>query len=81
MNPLMPFINGTQNQSGMSSMMNSIMNIRQMMQGRDPNAVMQAFAQQNPQFAQFVRQNQGKSPEQIARENGLDWKAIQQMMR
>lgn len=36
-----------------------------------------AFAQQlmhsNPQFREFAERNQGKSPEQIARENGIDF--------
>lgn len=77
MNPLFSLMNGTQGNNAMTS----IMNIRRMMQGQDPNAVMQALAQKNPQFAQFVQQNRGKAPEQIARENGLDWQAIQQMMR
>lgn len=30
----------------------------------------------NSDFAEFVRQNQGKTPEQVARENGIDFEAI-----
>ena len=36
------------------------------------NAVIQKLMQNNPQFAQFMRDNRGKSPEQIAKEHGID---------
>lgn len=39
----------------------------------DPSALMQHLMRTNPRFAQFVAQNQGKTPEQAFRENGLDW--------
>lgn len=34
----------------------------------------------NPRFAQFVRANQGKTPEQIASENGIDYSAVRSLM-
>lgn len=49
--------------------------IRGMVSG-DPQAFAQQMMRTNPQFAAFVQRNQGKSPEQIAQENGLDWGAI-----
>ena len=30
----------------------------------------------NPQFAKFVSDNKGKSPEQIAKENGIDYQSV-----
>ena len=38
----------------------------------DPNKVCQEMLKTNPQFAKFVKDNEGKSPEQIAKENGID---------
>lgn len=34
----------------------------------------------NQQFAAFVRDNAGKSPQQIARENGIDWDSVSRFM-
>jgi hypothetical protein len=45
--------------------------IRQMA-GGNPEAFAQRLMQNNPQFANFVRQNQGKTLQQIATENGID---------
>lgn len=41
-----------------------------------PEQVMEKMMQSNPRFAAFVSQNRGKSPEQIAKENGIDLGAI-----
>lgn len=53
----------------------------QMMRGQNPQQLVQSFAAQNPQFAEFLRQNQGKSPEQIAAERGIDMGLLQQILR
>ena len=42
------------------------------MAGGNPEAFAQRLMQNNPQFADFVRQNQGKTLQQIATENGID---------
>ena len=34
----------------------------------------------NPQFAEFVRKNQGKTPEQIATEYGIDYGIVRKFM-
>lgn len=47
------------------------------MRQQGPNAVFNALMGSNPQFRQFVEQNRGKSPEQIAREHGIDFAALQ----
>lgn len=45
----------------------------------NPEQVMQAMMRDNPQFAEFINANKGKSPEQIASEHGIDINAIKQM--
>lgn len=47
----------------------------------NPDKVAQLLMRKNPQFANFVQANRGKTPQQIARENGIDWGIIQQLMR
>lgn len=42
------------------------------MRTSDPATLAQQMMESNPQFRQFVEQNKGKSPDQIAREHGLD---------
>ena len=80
MNPLMATMGGNTT-NNMQAMMQTIGNVKRMMQGGNPNTVMQMMAQQNPQFAKFMQDNQGKSPQQIAKENGLDWGMIQNLMK
>ena len=53
--------------------------IRQMA-GGNPEAFAQRLMQNNPQFADFVRQNQGKSPQQIAADYGVDYNLISQFL-
>jgi hypothetical protein len=51
------------------------------LRGQNPNALMNMLAQRNPQFAQFVKDNQNKTPDQIAQENGLDISQIKSLFR
>lgn len=53
----------------------------QMMRGQNPQQLVQSFAAQNPRFAEFLRRNQGKSPEQIAQEQGIDMGLLRQILR
>jgi hypothetical protein len=46
----------------------------------DPQSMAQQMMRTNPQFAEFVRRNQGKSPDQIAQEHGIDFGAVQSAM-
>ena len=73
MNPLMASMGPMNNMRQMMQMVNGI---KKMMNGQNPDTVMKLFAQKNPQFAQFLRDNQGKSPQQIAQDYGLDWNMI-----
>lgn len=66
--------------SSNSGMQNRINQIAGMMNG-NPEAFGRSLMQSNPQFARFVRQNMGKTPEQIARENGIDYGQISPFIR
>lgn len=78
MNPLMASMGPMNNIRQMMQMVNGI---KQMMNWQNPDTVMKLFAQKNPQFAQFLRGNQGKSPQQIAQDYGLDWNMIQGFLK
>ena len=78
MNPLMASMGPMNNMRQMMQMVNGI---KQMMSGQNPDTVMKLFSQKNPQFAQFLRDNQGKSPQQIAQDYGLDWNMVQNFLK
>ena len=78
MNPLMASMGPMNNMRQMMKMVNGI---KQMMNGKNPDTVMKLFSQKNPQFAQFLRDNQGKSPQQIAQDYGLDWNIVQGFLK
>ena len=78
MNPLMASMGPMNNMRQMMQMVNGI---KQMMNGQNPDTVMKLFSQKNPQFAQFLRDNQGKSPQQIAQDYGLDWDMVQGFLK
>lgn len=59
---------------------NNMANLIQMAKG-NPQGVYNQMMANNPQFAQFVRENQGKTPEQIAKEHGINPDMIKQFMR
>lgn len=63
------------------AMMGQLRQMVQMMRGQNPEQLVQSFAARNPQFAEFLRQNQGKSPAQIAQENGIDMGLIRELLR
>ena len=78
MNPLMASMGPMNNMRQMMQMVNGI---KQMMNGQNPDTVMKLFAQKNQQFAQFLRDNQGKSPQQIAQDYGIDWGMVQGFLK
>lgn len=51
------------------------------LRGTDPQQLMQSMMKSNPQFAQFMEHNRGKSPEQVAREHGIDLGAVMQAFK
>ena len=78
MNPLMASIGPMNNMRQMMQMVNGI---KQMMNGQNLDTVMKLFSQKKPQFAQFLRDNQGKSLQQIAQDYGLDWNMVQGFLK
>lgn len=47
----------------------------------DTNAIYQQMLRNNPQFAQFAQSVQGKTPEQVCREYGIDPAILNGMLR
>ena len=42
----------------------------------NPNNMFSNMLNSNPQFRQFIEENKGKSPEQIAKEHGIDYNEV-----
>lgn len=55
--------------------------ISNMMKGKNSEEVAMAMMKQNPRFAQFMQSVKGKTPEQFAKENGVDFEIIKRFMR
>ena len=51
---------------------NNLVGIIQMLKSGNPEQIAMNLMQRNPQFKAFVDANRGKSPEQVAKENGID---------
>lgn len=67
MNPILSML---QNSNG--NLLSQIAQIKNMLDGKNPDAVFNELMKNNPQFRNFIESNRGKSPEDIARENGID---------
>ena len=74
MNPLMQAMNGGNNK------MAQAMQVMKMLRFGNPEQIAQQMMQSNPQFRKFVESNRGKTPEQVAREHGIDLNQIKNMM-
>lgn len=46
----------------------------------DKNAIFDNLMKTNPQFAKFVEDNKGKTPEQIAKENNIDMSIVRRLI-
>ena len=84
-NPMLDMLSGASRQATPQNnplaMMGQLKQMVGMIRGQDPRQVAQLMAQRNPQFAEFLRQNQGKSPEQIAADYGIDMNLVRELMR
>ena len=84
-NPMLDMLSGASRQAmpqnNPFAMMGQLKHMMSMIRGQDPRQVAQLMAQRNPQFAEFLRQNQGKSPEQIAANYGIDMNLVRELMR
>lgn len=58
----------------------SIINRVKQMAGGNPQMLYNKMLQNNPQFAQFIHDNQGKTPEQIAKEHGIDYNSLRKFI-
>lgn len=74
MNPLMMAMQGGNNK------MDQVMQVMKMLRSGNPDQIAQQMMQSNPQFRQFVEANKGKTPEQVAREYGVDLNQLKSMM-
>lgn len=66
MNPLMNAMNMG------NGMNNGLVNIVRLLKSGNPEQIAQQMMQKNPKFKQFIESNKGKTPEQVAKENGVD---------
>lgn len=73
MNPLFQAMNG-------GNKMQQALNVMKMLKSGNPEQIAQNMMQQNPQFRQFMEANKGKSPEQVAKEHGIDLAQFKNMM-
>lgn len=77
MNPLMIAMQGA---NSPMNKMGQVANVLKMLRSGNPEQIAQQMMQSNPQFRQFVEQNKGKTPEQVAREHGIDLSQFKSMM-
>ena len=77
MNPLMTAM---QKFNNVSQNMNQLKNVFQMLRTGNPDQIAMQMMQNNPQFRKFVESNKGKTPEQIAKEYGIDLNQIKNML-
>lgn len=76
MNPILQALN-----TAKPNHMNNVMGLVNALKNGNPQYMFNQLMQSNPQFKQFVEQNKGKSPEQIAKENGLDLNTINSFLK
>lgn len=74
MNPLMMAMQGGNNK------MAQVMQVMKMLRSGNPDQIAQQMMQSNPQFRKFLEANKGKTPEQVAKEYGIDLNQFKNMM-
>lgn len=77
MNPLMMAMQGA---NSPMNKMGQVANLVKMLKSGNPDQIAQQMMQSNPQFRQFLEQNKGKTPEQVAKEHGIDLSQLKSMM-
>jgi len=60
--------------------MTNLVNLKNMASG-NPQQMAQSLLNSNPQFRQFVEQNKGKTPQQIASDYGIDYNSLLNILR
>lgn len=70
-NPILKRMNHGMGARTVNPILSGLAQLKSMVRG-NPEAFARMLAQRNPQFAQFMWENQGKTPEQIADAYGID---------
>lgn len=73
-NPILQALNVAKNLNSAAAMFQNLKN-------GNPDALFNTMYNSNPEFRRFVDANKGKSPEQIAQENGVDLGQLQNFMK
>ncbi|MCQ2463970.1 MAG: hypothetical protein MJ095_00145 [Oscillospiraceae bacterium] len=68
MNPILSMLQN----SDSGNLLSQIVQIKNMLSGKNPDDLYNQMMENNPQFRQFIEANKGKSVEQIAKENGIN---------
>ena len=71
----MGFMQQFQQPSPQQNLSSQMAQLRQLLQG-DAGALVANLAQSNPAFAQFVAQNQGKTPQEAFKAYGYDFSQV-----
>ena len=59
---------------------NSMQSIISLMRSKNPSEVTTMLLNSNPQFKEFYETNKNKNPEEIAKEYGIDFSLIRQLL-
>lgn len=55
--------------------------VQRLLNGQAPEVLFDRMMKTNPAFAQFVQQNAGRSPEELARAYGIDPELVRSLFR
>ena len=69
-----------QNRDNQNMPANLISQIKGLVNG-SPAALFSMMMQNNPEFAKFVQENKGKTPEQIAKQYGIDMDTVRTILK
>lgn len=72
MNPLFQAMNSGAPAARPANPLGNVQNLVRMLRSGNPQQMAENLLRQNPQFRQFMEENKGKDPMQVAREHGLD---------
>lgn len=59
---------------------NSIFSLINSLKSGNPDIIFNQMMNNNPNFRSFMEQNKGKSPDQVAKENGIDISRFMKML-
>lgn len=59
---------------------NSIFSLINSLKSGNPNIIFNQMMNNNPNFRSFIERNRGKSPDQVAKENGIDISQFMKML-